>query len=139
MESNYWLKIHKFGVKVPNNMKQAIYFNRENGNMLWWDAVCQYMKSVCPTFDPWEKVEGNIPPGYQEIKCHLIFDINMGDNFRQKSRFVTGGHMKNTPDTFTYSSVVSRYLVRIDLTIVALGGLDILSCDIQNNYLTDDF
>ena len=63
----------------------------------------------------------------------------MGDNFRQKSRFVTGGHMKNTPDTFTYSSEVSRYLVRIDLTIVALSVLDILSCDIQNNYLTDDF
>ena len=47
--------------------------------------------------------------------------------------------MTNTPDTFTYSSVVSSYLVRIDLTILALSGLEILSCDIQNNYLTDDF
>ena len=130
MESNYWLKIHKFGVKVPNNMKQAIYFNRENGNMLWWDAVCQYMKSVCPTFDPWEKVEGNIPPGYQEIKCHLIFDINMGDNFRQKSRFVVGGHMIDTPAILTYDSVVPRYLVLIALTISDLNIIYIFSWDI---------
>ena len=130
MESNYWLKIHKFGVKVPNNMKQAIYFNRENGNMLWWDAVCQYMKSVCPTFDPWEKVEVNVPPGYQEIKCHLIFDINMGDNFRQKSRFVAGGHMIDTPAILTYDSVVPRYLVLIALTISDLNIIYIFSWDI---------
>ena len=28
VKSKYWLKTHKFGIKVPNNMKQAIDFNR---------------------------------------------------------------------------------------------------------------
>ena len=50
-------------------MKQAIEFDSENGNKLWWDAVCQETNNVCPEFEPWEKPQGDIPPGYQEIKC----------------------------------------------------------------------
>ena len=130
VKAKYWLKTHKFRIKVPKSMKQAIESNRENVNKLWWDAVCKDMKSVCPAFEPWEKPEGDIPPGYQEIKCHLIFDIKMGENFRRKYRFVTGGRMPDTHTTLTYASVVSRDLVHIALTIVALNGIDILSCDI---------
>ena len=32
--------------------------------------------------------EGNVedlPPRYQEVSCHIIFDVNMGENFRLKS------------------------------------------------------
>ena len=36
----------------------------------------------------------------------------------------------------TYSFIVSRDCVRIALTISALNGLKILSCDIQNDFLT---
>ena len=45
--------------------------------------------------------------------------------------------MTEMPTTFTYASVVSRNLVRIVLTIAALNGLDILSCNIHNASLTD--
>ena len=44
--------------------------------------------------------------------------------------------MTETPAALTYASLVSRESVRIALTIVALNGIDILSCDIQNDYLT---
>ena len=81
LKSEYWLKTHKFGIKVQNNVKQAIEFDFENGNTLWWDAVCQEMKNVRPVFEPWDKPEGNIPPRCQYINCRLIFDIKMGDNF----------------------------------------------------------
>ena len=84
VKAKYWLKTHKFRIKVPKSMKQAIEFNRENVNKLWWDAVCKDMKSICPAFEPWEKPEGDIPPGYQEIKCHLIFDIKMGGELLSK-------------------------------------------------------
>ena len=60
----------------------------------------------------------------------------MGENFRQKARMVAGGHTTKTPATLTYSSVVSRDSVRIALTIAALNELEVLSCDIQNAYLT---
>ena len=101
MNSKYWLKTHNFGIKVPKNTKQEIVFDRENGNTLWWDAVCQDMKKVRPAFEPWEKPEGNITTGYQEIKFHLIFNMKMGKKFRQKARFVAGGHMTDTPNTLT--------------------------------------
>ena len=120
-------------------MKQAIKFDHENVNTLWQDTMCQDMNNVQPAFDPQEKPEGDIPSGYQYIKCHLIFDIKMGDKFLQKACFLTGGHMAETPDTLTYNSVVSRDSVNIDLTIAALNGLDILSYDIQNYDLTANF
>ena len=44
--------------------------------------------------------------------------------------------MTESPASLTYSSVVSRDLVRIALTIAALNGLKVLACDIQNNFLT---
>ena len=53
VKSKYCLKTHKFGIKFPKNMKQAIEFDRENRNTLWWYAVCQEMKNVHPAFDPW--------------------------------------------------------------------------------------
>ena len=44
--------------------------------------------------------------------------------------------MTNTPNTLTYSSVISRDSVRIALTIAALNELSVMACDIQNTYLT---
>ena len=66
----------------------------------------------------------------------MIFDVKLGENFRRKARLVGGDHMTKAPTSITYSSVVSRDLVRIVLTVAALNGLDILACDIQNTYLT---
>ena len=68
----------------------------------------------------------------------MIFDVKMGKNFRRKARFVADGHKTKTPEEMTYSSVVSRYSVRIELTIAALNDLDVLTCDIKNAYLTAD-
>ena len=49
---------------------------------------------------------------------------------------VAGGHKTVTPAALTYASVVSRYSVRIALTIAALNDLEVMVCDIQNSYLT---
>ena len=66
----------------------------------------------------------------------MIFDVKMGENFRQNARLVGGGHMTESPSLITYSSVASRDSIRIALTVVVLHGLDLLACDIQNSYLT---
>eukprot|EP00980_Cylindrotheca_fusiformis_P007911 scaffold1692_cov79-Cylindrotheca_fusiformis.AAC.2 len=57
--------------------------------------------------------------GYQKIKCHMIFDVKLGENFRRKARLVAGGHVTEVPSSMTYSSVVSRDSVRIALTIAS--------------------
>ena len=46
--------------------------------------------------------------------------------------------MTETPATLTYSSVVSQDSVQIALTLAALNDLQVMSCDIQNAYLTAD-
>eukprot|EP00957_Ditylum_brightwellii_P194945 14852350-Ditylum_brightwellii.AAC.1 len=56
-------------------------------------------------------------------------------DFTRKARFVTGGHMTEPPSSLTYSSVVSREMVRIALTIAALNDLGIMAADIGNAYL----
>jgi hypothetical protein len=97
------------------------------------------MKNTRPAFESWEKPADNIPPGYQQIKCHLIFDVKMVENFRRKACFLAGGHMTKVPETLiTCSSVVSRDSACIALTIAALNDFQVMACDIQNAYLTAD-
>jgi hypothetical protein len=71
--------------------------------------------------------------GFQEIKCHIIFDVKI--DFTRKARFVAGGHMTEAPNLLTYSSIVSRESVKIAFLVAALNNLDVMSCDIGNAYL----
>ena len=66
--------------------------------------------------------------GYQDITCHVIFDVKM--DFTWKSRFVANGSKTGDPVSLTYSSVVSRDSVRIEFLIAALNDLDVMGCDI---------
>ncbi len=136
LKAKYWVRTHKFGVKTPKSVEEAKKLDDENGDTLWWDAMCKEMKNVRPAFEVWEKPISELPPGYQKITGHMIFDVKMGENFRRKARFVADGHKTKAPAALCYSSVVSRDSVRIALTIAALNDLDILACDIQNAYLT---
>ena len=94
------------------------------------------MKNVWPAFKAYEGNKEDLPPGYQHIKCHMIFDIKIGENFRRKAQLVVGGHTTAAPSSITFLLVVSIDSVRIALTILVLNKLDILACDIQNSYLT---
>ena len=136
VKGKYWLRTHKFGIRVPHSVQEAYKIDAENGNSLWRDAIAKEMENVRPAFRAVEGGRSDIPNGYQEIKCHMIFDIKMSEDFRRKARFVAGGHMTETPAVLTYSSVVSRDSVRIGLLIAALNDLDVQACDIQNAYLT---
>ena len=49
---------------------------------------------------------------------------------------VAGFQLTQALVSLTYLSVVSRYSVRISLTISALNGLKLLACKIQNAFLT---
>ena len=92
------------------------------------------MSVVKVAFDILED-DQNVPPGYQYMECHMIFDIKL-DGFRRKARLVAGGHMTEAPAVMMYASIVSRESVRIALTVAALNDLDVMTSDIQNAYLT---
>ena len=150
MKESYILQVAEYAVAshidqepafawwVPHVMRveEALKLDKENGNTLWYDAITKEIKNVRIAFEEWKGNENKIPPGYQKIKHHIIFKIKLSENFRQKARFVAGGHVTETPASLTYSTVVSQNSVRIILMIAALNGLEISSCDIQNAYLT---
>ena len=138
VKSKYWIRTHKFGVRIPKSVQEAKELDHQNGNNLWWEAICKEMKNVRLAFEVWEKDVSQIPPRYQQIKCHMVFDVKMGENFCRKAQFVVGSRTTETPSTLTYSSVVSRDSVRIILLVAALNGLNIMACDIQNAYLRAD-
>jgi hypothetical protein len=76
--TRYHKRTHKYGFRVPKTVKEAIEIDRENGNMLWQDAIKKEMAAVGVAFRILRDEE-KIPPGYQQIKCNMIFDIKMED------------------------------------------------------------
>ena len=137
VKSKYWSRTHKFGIRIPKTVEEAIRLDKENGDTLWWDAILKEMKNVRVAFEIYDgDINELTSKGYTKIDCHIIFDIKMGENFRRKARLVAGGHKTDTPSSITYSSVVSRDSVRVALLIAALNDLQVRACDIQNAYLT---
>ena len=76
-----------------------------------------------------------LPPGYQYMECHVIFDIKL-DGFWCKAQLVARGHMTETLAVLTYMSVVSRDSACIALTIAAVDNLQVKASDVQNPFLT---
>ena len=81
VKSKYCICTHKFGLKVPKSVMKAIVIDRENGDTLCWDAICKEMKKNCIAFEEFEGDKEDIPPGYQFVNYHMIFDVNMGKHF----------------------------------------------------------
>ena len=126
---------HKFGIEVPTSVEHALRIDTANGNHMWRDAIDKEMENVKVAFKLMGE-EDEVPPGYQQMTCHMIFDIKLSEGFRRKARMVAGGHQVDTPAYMTYSSVVSRETVRIVLTLAALNDLEVKAADIQNAFLT---
>jgi hypothetical protein len=141
VKKKYWRTIHKFGMRLPKMMEEALCLDAANGNHFWEDAIKKEMSKACIEYIP---VEGCTPDqvraneinqlrGYQEIRCHIVFDVKI--DFSRKACFVAGGHMTDTPNTLTYSSVVSQDSVKIAFLIAALNDINIMACNIGNAYL----
>ena len=145
IKTKYWRTSHKYGVRVPKSPEEALKLDAEmlrSGGQAFWEKAMQ--KEMAKAKVAYEEVEGVTPEqirrnevenmkGYQEITCHMIFDVKM--DFTRKARYVANGAMTEAPVGLCYSSVVSRDSVRIAFLVAALNGLDILACDIGNAYL----
>jgi hypothetical protein len=80
---------YKYGYSIPRNYKEAIEFDKRNGNTKWQDAnvleheqLTEYEVFV----NKGEFHEGKIPEGYRKIKVHTIFDVK--HDGRHKARVV---------------------------------------------------
>ena len=114
--------------------KEALEEDKRSGNLFWRDLIDKEMKNVEIAFDILDD-EREVPLGYKEMRCNIIFDVKM-DSFKRKARLVAGRHMIDKPANLKYASVVSQESVCIALTIAALNNLQVKTGDIQNAYLT---
>jgi hypothetical protein len=141
MKSKYWRTTHKFGIRLPHSVEEALRIDEETGTDFWRKAINKEMSKVKVA---WKTHKGNTPDqvrrgqvpelrSFQEIGCHMVFDVKM--DFSRKARFCADSHTTEAPASVTYSSVVSRDSVRLAFLIAALNDVDILSCDLENAYL----
>ena len=122
----------KYGIEIPHSVDEAFALDKANGNTFWTDAIKKEMGVVEKAFKVLNKGAAK-PVGYQQIKCHLVFDVKM--DFTRKARFVAEGFRTDPPASITYASVVSRESVRIAFLLAALNDLDLLAADCEGAYL----
>ena len=128
----------KMGIDVPRNTKEALLFDRMNKNTQWGDAIFKEMAglqrlNVFKFHSPGHKC--NKADGWQFAPMHMIFDIKQQD-MRYKARLVVGGHVIDSSDYNTYSSVIENLSVRLVFLAAAHQGLDIMTGDIGNAFPT---
>ena len=80
VKSKYWICTHKFGIRVPKTVEEAKRLDQQNGNHLWWEAICKEMNNVRFSFDIFDS-DVNDLNGNQFVECNMIFDIKMGKKF----------------------------------------------------------
>ena len=92
---------------MPKTTEEALQIDDITGTDFWRKAINKEMSKVKIA---WDVNDGNTLSearaatatafvGFQEIGCHLIFEVNM--DFTQKARFVTGGHTTEAPPSIT--------------------------------------
>ena len=95
VNKRYHKMTHKFGIKVPKHVEEALALDKENGNDPWWKAIQKEMSAVKVAYKILE--DNDKPPiGSQYMKCCMVFSIKMED-FSRKASLVAGGHMVEAP------------------------------------------
>ena len=125
MRTCYQRKWQKYGIKIPIIVQCALRIHQETGNDFWQKALQLESWKIFLAVQILNE-DARQPVRYQEIPCHIFFDIKM--DFTHKARYVAGGHK-------TEASVVSHDSIRIRLLMASLNNLDILSADIAGAYL----
>ena len=133
MNARYLKLAHKFGNLGPKKVAEAIALDENSGDTRWQYAISKEMKHLIAAFKIISK-GGKLPPGYQKIRFHMIFDIKMED-FRRKSRLVAGGHVTKPPDTIMYARVLLKEIFFVSLTVADLNNLQVRESDIQNTFI----
>ena len=140
MQKKYWRTSHKFGIEVPTTLRRAYEIDEDTGTDFWQKATAKEMTKVRVAYEEKEGTPEQVRSGeatgyigYQEITCHLVFDVKI--DFSRKARLVANGVKTEVPAALTYLSVVSRDSVRLAFLIAELNNLDVMTCNIVNAYL----
>jgi hypothetical protein len=76
-------------LELPKTVQRALEIDAETCTSHWRDAINKEMKTVFPAFEFLDEGK-SAPPGFNQISCHLVFDIKF--DFTRKARFVANPH-----------------------------------------------
>eukprot|EP00978_Attheya_sp_CCMP212_P000993 scaffold2061_cov62-Attheya_sp.AAC.2 len=102
---------------MPKTVAEAYEIDHITGTNNWTLAIEKEMRKIqeLGAFEKWNKGTSEDlrsgkakMPGYEEIGCHMVFDIRMDGKFTRKARYVANGNETELPTAQTYASVVSR-------------------------------
>ena len=101
-----WRENCKFGIEVPNQIKQAYKIDEETHTDFWIKSIAKEKLKVKIAYveneATLEQVRSGEAPwfvGFQEITCHLIFDVKM--DFSRKCWMVANGSTAEAPSSLT--------------------------------------
>jgi uncharacterized membrane protein len=66
VNKRYMLRTHKFGIRVPKTVDEAVTIDKETGTKYWQEAFNLEAKNVDVAFQELEDGE-NVPVGYQFV------------------------------------------------------------------------
>ena len=66
----------KFRVEILGTVEEAVSLNEKNGNSLWKDTINKEIKNSRTVFKLLKR-HGKSPVGYNNITCHLVFDLKL--------------------------------------------------------------
>jgi hypothetical protein len=93
-KSTYSQCTHKFGIKIPRTVQEALAIDQQTGTTHWYNVIQKEMMNNKAAFQFLDDNE-RVPVGHKWIKCHKIFDMKM--EFTRKARIIAAGHMTNPP------------------------------------------
>ena len=131
---DYNKPVYRYGVQVPQTVKQALQFDAKNGDDSWQKAIEKEIGTLtsveCFVFKP----KDYIPEGdWQRTRLRMIFDVK--HDLRRKARLVAGGHLIELREQQVYSSTVKPISVKILHVIAHKQGLEQLCGDVGNAYV----
>ena len=103
LKSKYWRASHKFGIRLPKDVTEALQIDKETGMDFWAKAIEKELRHVRVAWESREDLDidkvctGKELIGHTEIVCHMVYDVKMDST--HKARFVVGIHMTKAPDT----------------------------------------
>ena len=128
----------KFGIKIPNDTREALELDRINGNTKWADAIAKEMNGlerlgVFAFHHPDTKFTKT--EGWQYAPLRMIYEIKQQD-LRHKARLVVGGHVVDASSHVVYSSTIKDISVRLLMLISVQNKLSFMTGDIANAFCT---
>jgi hypothetical protein len=69
VKAKYWRTTHKFGIRLPKNVEEALRIDAENNNTLWRDAIEKEMSKAKISYSA---VEDATPQDVRSNKCDAL-------------------------------------------------------------------